>query len=177
MLLPVGVLAFAVKPLIQHMISERFDAGGFVSQRWKKEQHRAPVKSDFIKAAPWQGWSIREFWRDVQEKLVVRIQFSPMENPYLGDVYVLTSQKTASAAELAADALKSSGRATIIGETTAGEMLSQKPYDIDTGFHLYLPVADYYSVQQGRIEGVGVKPDHYVESEGALEFVLEKVRQ
>jgi hypothetical protein len=169
--------AFAVKPLIQNMISESFEAGGFVSRQWNNTYTRAPELSDLTKVAPWQGWSILKFWRDIQENPLVRIQFSPNEKSYSGDVYVLTSEKTASAAELAVDAVKRSGRVTVIGETTAGKMLSQKPYDIAGGFHLYLPVADYYSVQQGRIENIGVKPDINVESENALQHALKLINE
>ena len=38
-------------------------------------------------------------------------------------------------------------------------MLSQKIYDLPEGFHLSLPIADYYSAKHGRIEGAGVIPD------------------
>ena len=91
---------------------------------------------------------------------------------FQGRVFVLTSKRTASAAELATDALKSSARAIIIGEKTAGEMLSQKIFDVPGGFQLSLPIADYYSAENGRIEGVGVKPDFEMDAAAALEFAL-----
>jgi C-terminal processing protease CtpA/Prc len=89
-----------------------------------------------------------------------------------GLVYALTSQQTASAAELAADALITSERAILIGEKTAGEMLSQKMYDLSQGFQLYLPIADYVSIRIGRVEGLGVTPNILVESEKALDKAL-----
>lgn len=91
-----------------------------------------------------------------------------------GPVYVLISKKTASAAEMAADALLASRRATLIGETTAGRMLSQKMYDMPRGLLLSLPIADYYSFHSGRIEGAGVKPQVQVEPAKALEFALQR---
>ncbi|MBK7902596.1 MAG: hypothetical protein IPJ97_06240 [Proteobacteria bacterium] len=45
------------------------------------------------------------------------------------------------------------GRAVVVGEQTAGQMLSQKPYDLTEGLQLYLPIADYVSIRAGRIEG------------------------
>ena len=87
---------------------------------------------------------------------------------------MLTSSTTASAAELAADILQGSGRATLIGETTAGEMLSQKMFDVPGGFLLSLPIADYYSATNGRIEGVGVKPDIESGADAALEIALQQ---
>jgi carboxyl-terminal processing protease len=162
--------AFAVRPLVGHVIDQQFDAGGFVSQRWNAENHHAPTASDLKTVEPWEGWSIRAFWADVQEQPLTRLRFTPVEPVFEGPVYVLTSQRTASAAELAADALKISGRAVLIGETTAGEMLSQKIYDVPGGFHLSLPIADYYSAENGRIEGVGVAPD--IETDAAMDTAL-----
>ena len=165
--------AFAVRPLVSHLLAEPFDAGGFVSQPWNTAHDREPHKADLEAVEPWEGWSIRTFWADVQTNPITRISFSPADPVFEGPVYILTSKHTASAAELAADALRVADRATIIGERTAGEMLSQTIFDIPGGFHQSLPIADYYSVANGRIEGVGIEPDIAVEAAHALETALE----
>ena len=51
-------------------------------------------------------------------------------------------------------------------------MLSQKIYDVPGGFHLSLPIADYYSVVNGRLEGAGVNPDVETAAADALDFAL-----
>ena len=168
--------AFAVLPLVSHLLAEPFDAGVFVSQPWNAAHARRPNLSDLRSVDPWEGWSIKAFWADVQVNPITRISFSPSEPGFDGPVYVLTSKWTASAAELAADALKSAQRATIIGENTAGEMLSQKMYDIPGGFHLSLPIADYYSVVSGRIEGAGVSPDIEADAADAFDIALQQVQ-
>ena len=165
--------AFAVLPLVSHLLAEPFDAGGFVSQPWNTAHDREPNKADLEAVEPWEGWSVRTFWADVQTNPITRISFSPAEPVFDGPVYILTSKHTASAAELATDALRVADRVTIIGERTAGEMLSQTIFDVPGGFHLSLPIADYYSVVNGRIEGVGIEPDIEVESEHALDTALE----
>ena len=165
--------AFAVLPLVSHLLAEPFDAGGFVSQPWNTAHDREPNKADLEAVEPWEGWSIRTFWADVQTRPVTRISFSPAEPVFGGPVYILTSRHTASAAELATDALRVANRVTIIGERTAGEMLSQTIFDIPGGFHLSLPIADYYSVANGRIEGVGIEPDIAVDAAHALDTALE----
>ena len=167
--------AFAVRPLVAHLLNETIDAGSFVSQPWNATHDRAPSQADLETVESWQGWSIKSFWTDVQVNPVTRISFSPAEPRFDGPVYVLTSKYTASAAELATDALKGAGRATIIGENTAGEMLSQKMYDIPGGLQLSLPIADYYSVVNGRIEGVGIQPDIETVAADALEVALEQL--
>lgn len=166
--------AFAIRPLVGHIISSPHDGGVFTSRRWNDAHDTPPTQADRETVTPWNGWSIRAFWEDVQTELLVRVRFQPVDPVFDGPVFVLTSEQTASAAELAADALQSSGRAIVIGEQTAGEMLSQKLYDIDPGFHLYLPVADYYSAHNGRIEGVGVEPDIAIDADAAMDEALEE---
>ncbi|MCA8903014.1 MAG: S41 family peptidase [Hyphomonas sp.] len=164
--------AFAVVPLVEHVLAEPLDAGVFAAQRWNADHDAPPTGADAATIDPWTGWSIRSFWADVTEAPLTRIRFEPREGAYSGPVLVLIAGKTASAAEMAADALKASGRATLIGETTAGQMLSQKMFDIPGGFQLSLPIADYYSIANGRIEGQGVTPDIAADPETALEIAL-----
>ena len=165
--------AFAVLPLVSHLLTEPMDAGVFVSQPWNAAHDRKPTKADITAVEPWKGWSVRTFWADVQTNPITRTSFSPVEPVFDGPVYVLTSKQTASAAELAVDALKVAERVTTVGERTAGEMLSQTIFDIPGGFHLSLPIADYYSVGNGRIEGVGIEPDIAVEAAHALDTAME----
>jgi len=164
--------AFAVRPLVAHLLNSTIKVGGFVSQPWNAEYHRPPTAAELQAAEAWEGWSIQAFWADVQNNALTGLSFMPVEPIFSGPVYLLTSKRTASAAELATDALKSSGRALVIGENTAGEMLSQKIFDIPGGFHLSLPIADYYSIKNGRIEGTGIKPDIETEAAEALNTAL-----
>lgn len=164
--------AFAVKPLVSHVIASNLDAGVFLSQRWTRQNRGAPSPEEVQKIEPWRGWSLKTFWRDVQNEGITRIVFEPAEPRFDGRVYVLTSRRTASAAELATDALLASGRVTVVGERTAGEMLSQKMHDLPGGMQLFLPIADYYAAHSGRIEGSGVKPTVQIESEKALDKAL-----
>jgi carboxyl-terminal processing protease len=169
--------AFAVRPLVGHVIGDAFDAGAFVSQRWATEMSRPPTRADIATIAPWDGWSLRAFWRDVQDAPITRLRFTPVAPHYSGPVFVLISSRTASAAELAADALVASGRAVLIGETTHGRMLSQKPFDLPEGLQLFLPIADYYSFHSGRIEGAGVAPNIRVPAEQAMSEAMRRAAQ
>lgn len=167
--------AFAGIPLVGHTLEKPYDAGIFVSQPWAREMKRSPGSGDIAGVAPWTGWSITSFWRDVQDSRLTRIQLQPMTPTYSGPVYVLISARTASAAEMTADAFKGSGRATLIGEKTEGQMLSQKMYDLPEGLQLSLPIADYYSLANGRIEGAGVSPDIAMPAENALDAALARI--
>ena len=165
--------AFAVKPLVEHVIDAPLDAGYFLSQVWNREHDRLPSRDEVLGTDPWHGWSIVSFWEAVQSDGLLRVQFQPAEPNFDGPVYVLVDGSAASATELAADALRASGLATLIGEKTAGEMLSQSMFDVGDGFLVSLPVADYISLAHGRIEGQGV-PVHI---EAAPDMAMEVARE
>ncbi|MFS2319088.1 S41 family peptidase [Maricaulis sp. D1M11] len=165
--------AFAVKPLVEHVIETPLDAGVFVSQPWNAAYDRAPTVADIADLEPWTGWSVSAFWASARNNMLTPIRFHPeTEDHFSGPVFVLIDQGTQSAAEMAADALDASDRVTLVGESTPGRMLSQTIFDIPGGFQLALPIADYYSIANGRIEGHGVAPDIEMEPEAALEYAL-----
>jgi carboxyl-terminal processing protease len=168
-LLSNGGGAFAVKPLVEHVIDEPFDAGTFVAQKWNAEHSEPPSESDIAAVEPWHGWKLSAFWQDIQDLGLMKLRFSPAEPNFDGPVFVVVNKQSASATELAVDAFRSSGLTTIVGEQTAGQMLSQSFFDAKDGFMLSLPVADYASTKHGRLEGVGVPVDVAVPSAQALE--------
>jgi hypothetical protein len=164
--------AFAVVPLIGHLISEPIDAGVFVSGLWFASHAAPPGPADFASATPWRGYSVRDFQVDVLTRPLTSYRIDPMLPRFGGPVFVLTSARTISAGEIVADALKAIGRATIIGEKTPGIVLSSKLFDIPGGFHLRVPIADYYSIKNGHLESVGVVPDRPIDAAKALDAAL-----
>ncbi len=165
--------AFAVVPLVGHLIDEPIDAGVFVVGSWYADHQTPPGPADFSSGKPWRGYSVRAFQADVMTRPLTSYRIDPMEPRFGGSVVVLISARSISAAEIAADALKATGRAKIIGEKTPGVVLSSKVFDIPGGFHLRVPIADYYSIKNGRLEGTGVTPDVSVASDQALDVALE----
>ncbi|MGD9965796.1 MAG: S41 family peptidase [Hyphomonadaceae bacterium] len=164
--------AFAVRTLIGHLIRTPLDAGVFVSRLWYAGHDAEPLPSDWTSAAPWTGYSVREFLPFMLARPLTAHRIEPLRPHFAGRVYVLTSARSLSAAEIAADAMRAGCGATIIGEQTPGAVLSSKRFDIAGGFHLIVPVADYYSISSGRLEGAGVAPDISVAAEQALEIAL-----
>lgn len=164
--------AFAVVPLIGHLVDQPIDIGVFVVRSWYANHEEPPGAADLSAAKPWRGYSVREFQADILRRPLTSYRIEPMQPVFHGQVRVLTSRRSLSAAEIAADALKSSGRAVIIGEKTPGIVLSSKLFDIPGGFHLRVPIADYYSVWHKRLEGVGVLPDIAVSADDAMAVAL-----
>ncbi|WP_447756828.1 S41 family peptidase [Sphingopyxis fribergensis] len=84
-------------------------------------------------------------------------------------VYVLTGSTSFSAAEWFAYTLKKLGRATLVGERTAGgaHPVDRKPVGSD--FFLQVPIGQIRDpVDRSDFEGQGVTPDHLVASADAL---------
>jgi C-terminal processing protease CtpA/Prc len=90
-------------------------------------------------------------------------------------VYLLVSNKTASAAEHFALAMKSSGRGTLIGEATAGANHFGGPMPLNEHFAVWMPVGRTYDIKTGKDwEGAGIAPDIAVDPKDALVVALEK---
>jgi len=86
-------------------------------------------------------------------------------------VYVLTGSTTFSAAEWFAYTLHKLGRATLIGERTAGgaHPVDRKP--VGTDFFVQVPIGQIRDpVDHGDFEAKGVLPDHAIASTDALLF-------
>jgi carboxyl-terminal processing protease len=164
--------AFAVVPLVGHLLDKPVDAGVFVSRLWYRTHDRPPGPAEFSAATAWRGYSVKAFQADVLTRPLTSYRIDALQPRFAGPVFVLTSARSISAAEIAADVLKSTGRATIVGEKTPGAVLSSKLFDVAGSLHLRVPIADYYSIANGRIEGVGVTPNVPVAADRALEVAL-----
>lgn len=98
---------------------------------------------------------------------------SPLAN---ARVYVLTSNRTASAGEGFALALRRTGRATLIGETTAGAGHFGRTVSLPGGYRAFIPVGRPFDPETGKgWEATGVEPHVVVPAESALEEALRRI--
>lgn len=85
--------------------------------------------------------------------------------PFLGPLVILVNSNSASASEITARTLQLAGRAMIIGDRTAGAVVTSISLRRDIGFERFftygmsVSVADVVMPDGSRLEGVGVIPD------------------
>ena len=80
-----------------------------------------------------------------------------------GKIALLVDRHTASAAEMIVAFARENNLATIIGEKTAGRLLSATSVKVGQGFRLALPTGAYYTWKGWVLEGVPIIPDELVE--------------
>jgi carboxyl-terminal processing protease len=93
--------------------------------------------------------------RDLDEK-TLRIGSADY---YKGKVYVLIDSGSFSCAEIFASAFKESGRGTVIGQKSGGQVLFSRTNGLSNNLNVQIPIWDYRSIKGNRLEGEGVKPD------------------
>ena len=121
--------------------------------------------------------SVDHLGRLIREHGAFTLTVRPSEPHYAGPAIVLTSHATASASEPLVYSLQRSGRVMLIGEPTAGEMLSADTVDIGQGWRMFAPVLDYITGDGQRLDLRGVAPDVPVPAGQALEAAMQSLNQ
>ena len=107
---------------------------------------------------------LTEFWT------VDEVAGSPLLDVPL---FLLTSSRTFSAAEIFAYDMQVRGRATLVGSATGGGAHSVDLFQLDDIFEIYIPTARAINpVTNGNWEGTGVIPDVVVSADFALDTAL-----
>lgn len=87
------------------------------------------------------------------------------------NLLVLIDHGTASVSEIFADGLKQAGRAEVLGQSSAGEVVMAKWFSIvslgasseGSAFSLSVPIANFENSKLQKLEDVGIRPDIYLE--------------
>lgn len=159
-------------PFGECIATDTMDAGYFVTNKWASRVSRPPAPEAFTALPIAQERTTEAFLAALKTSDGRHLVLYPRSDAFQGKVYVLTSNKTASTCEPIVDALKRTGRAIIVGEATAGAMLSAAFFQVRGKYHLFLPIADYFNAGLQRLDQVGVQPDIAVQADDALEHVL-----
>ncbi len=90
-----------------------------------------------------------------EEEKTVPGENEPLDAPLV----VLVNGKSASSAEIVAGALRDSGRATVVGETTFGAGTVLDKHELSDGSAVLLAVAEWLTPNGDSIRGSGIEPD------------------
>jgi len=139
------------------------------------EKHRVTANLDSEK----QGFrrfsripsSTKSLWRLALEFAPAMLTKKPIvlqteglgSQPFHKNIVLLVDRHTASAAEMIVAFARENNLATIIGEKTAGRLLSATSVKVGKGFRLALPTGAYYTWRGAVLEGTPIEPDHLVE--------------
>jgi carboxyl-terminal processing protease len=101
-----------------------------------------------------------------------------------GSVILLVNRHTASAAEMIVAFARENRLARVVGENTAGRLLSATSVKVGQGFRLALPTGAYYTWRGSVLEGTPIEPDELIEfdwqtagrnRDSQLEYAIESV--
>ena len=169
-----GTLDAAVV-LGQFLTNQPIDAGLYLSRKWFLNHANYPNMQEVQKFPFLQDMSFGGFGRMLDQEEGFRMVLPPHGRPtFQGKVLILTSKFTASTCEPFVDLLQKTKRATLVGQKTAGAMLSGRYFKISDSLRLFLPVADYMTANGERIDKKGVTPDILTPSQEALDYAIKE---
>lgn len=162
-------------PLAEYIIDKSIIAGVFPNKNWYKEFDRIPNREDYSKFTEFTGGTMKEWFEKANQNYGAYFKVIPSKKHFNGKVYVLTNKRTGSTCEPLVYALKYYNYATIIGERTAGAMLSSNEFNLENGITLRIPLNDYITYSGKRIDKNGIKPNIEIKSDKSLKYILNKI--
>lgn len=132
------------------------------------------------------GRQIAEYLLCKEQAHCVGGQITPKPNAYQGELFLLTSPYTFSAAESFTLDLKESGLTTLVGEPTGGDTGNNpQGFRSKYGIEFRIPTREPHLSPKGfPMEGVGIEPhilvkqtvnDYFAEKDTVIEYVLTKL--
>jgi hypothetical protein len=110
---------------------------------------------------------------------ILAVAMMPQRGAYTGPVVLLTSRRTSSTAEMLAEILSRSGRATLVGENTGGRPSLTTEVDIGQGWMLRAPSYQYFGKDGSLRLGKGLTPSIRATREAApkaaADFILKQL--
>lgn len=167
-----GTLDAAVV-LARYLTNNSIDAGIYLTRKWYLQNKELPTAAQIATIPYLTDMTYKGIQKMFEKEAAFRMVLPPHRDAiFKGQIYLLTDKGTGSACEPFVYELKKLPNATVVGERTAGAMLSGERFPINDQYNLFLPISDFVTADGYRIDKVGVAPDVERKSSEALEYVL-----
>lgn len=173
---PGGSVEMAM-PLASYLAKDDLYGGVFLTRKWFENHKELPKNEDYNDFPHFTEASFDLIIDGIHGQEALCLKVVSEDQHFKGKVYILTDNITASTCEPLVYGLKYCKMATIIGEKTAGAMLNGEIFPLNNELQLWIPTAEYYTVDGKKLDQIGVEPDIKVESEEALYKTLELIKQ
>ncbi len=160
---------FVSLAIASHLLDRDVPAGFAIGRRWWDTHSALPTPAEMDALPALDTYDLDTYFRTVRATGAMRATVRPAQPHFTGRVVVLIDGNVASAAEPLADVLKATGRATLVGENTAGAVLSAVYTTLPGGWGFQFPEATYHNATGVELERRGVAPDIAVPSAAAME--------
>ena len=157
------------------VVDTTFYGGVFLTQKWFNEHKQPPTVENYPEFPHFTEANNDLIIEGIHNTTGLCLKIVPKPEVYKGNIYILTNKGTGSACEPVVYGFKQHKRATIIGEKTAGAMLNGEFFELEKGFGMFIPTADYYTSDGFRIDQKGVKPNIKMKQEKALDYTMKKL--
>jgi hypothetical protein len=154
-----------------NVVDSSYYGGIFLTQKWFNKHSALPTIQEYTSFPHFSDANFDLIISGIHNTEGLCLKVIPNKTIYKGKVFILINKRTASTCEPLVYALKQHKLATLVGETTAGAMMNGEIFDLDKGFKMVIPTADYYTSDGYRIDRKGVAPDVPVKSAQALDYV------
>ncbi|MBK8195514.1 MAG: hypothetical protein IPK76_20725 [Lewinellaceae bacterium] len=158
--------------LARYLTAGETATGVYLTQKWFNWHPAPPTAVELASMPAFTKADVAAFTSTLDSAGYVVLKATPGPQQFTGKAFILTDRRTASACEPLTWNLKHYGRATVVGESTAGAMLSAESYPVKNGFTAVIPNGDYYTPEGNRLDRIGVAPHLAVNGEAALDRVM-----
>ncbi len=164
--------------IAQFLSQEPLDGGYYLTRKWFDNQNHLPSAKDVKEMPMLQDLTYGGIKKMFAEEDAFRLVLPGHERPvYQGKTYILIGERSASSSEALVYPIQKNSMATLVGEPTAGALLSGTNFDIGENHGIFLPIADYYMFDSFKVDKAGVQPDIQVEADQAREHVLKLIEE
>lgn len=151
-----------------YFISEPTSGGYFLTNKWHSNYSRFPTNEEVLNFKKIDTPSFNTLIQLLNTNNGVEIILKPNKNLITSKIFFLTNNHTASTCEPIIYGLKNNKNVTIVGEKTAGAMLSAHSFNLPSNYIIFLPTADYYTSDGIKLENNGILPNFNCSSDSAL---------